>query len=308
MSPFQPDRHFTYWFKVLNFVFLCFCLMVLVRAQGAQKNNDTSHVYRPNDMVQIPAGKYLMGSPTGATSERPEHTVSIACFWMDKYDVTVADFQRFVDATHYQTEAEKLGKAIVYQPDSDVSNDVIGANWRHPDGSASIPQPDEPVCQITWNDAVAFAKWADKRLPTEAEWEYAARGGLRGCKYPWGNDLLPDGKFYCNISGSRDGYVRRSPVGKFPPNKYQLYDMAGNVWQRCSDFYDEHYYANSPATDPSGPSEGRYKVRRGGSWICGRLCNGQQVATRGFDTPDTASNICGFRCCRSTAPVHESKK
>ena len=232
----------------------------------------------------------------GPKNEQPPHSVSITPFWIDKTLVTNAAFERFVRATGYKTDAEKRGGSLVYLYNSSAPQKGIGADWRHPEGPDSTVLPSEPVCQVSWNDANAFAKWAGKRLPTEAEWEYAARGGLTCKTFPWGNDMSPGGRTVANIMGDADGYKYRSPVRSFPPNGYGLYDMAGNVWQLCSDFYADDYYSSSPNTAPAGPPAGQAgHVLRGGSWYCGGgRCQGFFVASRGYVPADMATNNQGF--------------
>lgn len=248
------------------------------------------------NMVLILGGTFRMGTADATAVKSPVHTVELKAFWIDTNDVTVADFARFVQATGYVTEAEKQGRADVFLAGVDESKEVAGAYWRHPEGPTSSPDLHAPVCQVSWNDAVAYAKWAGKRLPTEAEWEYAACGGLEGKTYWWGDELTPEGKHFANISGDQDGYKGRAPVGKFPPNGYGLYDMAGNVWQWCADYHDPDYYAVSPKQNPMGPEKGYNRIMRGGSWICGRLCFGHRVATRGYANSKAAMNNIGFRC------------
>ena len=192
----------------------------------------------PTGMVLIEGGAFRMGSEDGSPHEAPVHQVAVRSFWMDKNEVAIAEFARFVKATGYKTEAEKFGWSGIFDLKSRQWSKSDGANWRHPDGPKFTPKPDEPVTQVSWNDAVAYAKWAKKRLPSEAEWEYAARGGLAGKEYAWGDQLRPGGKVVANWwQGSfpaentlEDGYVGRAPAGKFPPNGYGLFNMSGNVW------------------------------------------------------------------------------
>ena len=186
-----------------------------------------------------------------------------------------------------------------------------GADWRHPDGPKSEAKPDEPVCQVSWNDAGAFAKWAGKRLPTESEWEFAARGGLAGKAFAWGDESRPQGKLLANWwqgvfperNSAEDGYLRRAPIGKFPANGYGLSDMVGNVWEWCDDWYADDYYRRSPRDKPRGPEKSSIdppeRVLRGGSWLCAdNYCTNYRPAARMHSTPDTGLNNLGFRCVR----------
>lgn len=310
----------------------------------------------PEGMVWIPGGEFSMGSkdaPTtlcgladGTRDAEPAHRVYVDGFWMDRTDVTNAQFARFVQATGYVTVAEQNPSAndfpsappselvpgsLVFTPTSHpVPLDNIlnwwryqkGANWRHPEGPTSsiVGKEDDPVVQVAYDDAVAYAKWAGKRLPTEAEWEFAARGGLSGKIYAWGDQMLVNGKWMANTwQGSfpdhdtgADGYIGLAPVAKFPPNGYGLYDMAGNVWQWCSDWYRADYYAQlaakgKVARNPQGPDfsldpaepESPKRVQRGGSFLCtAYYCSGYLVGTRGKEEPSSAANHVGFRCVR----------
>jgi formylglycine-generating enzyme required for sulfatase activity len=239
--------------------------------------------------------------------ERPAHEVTVGSFLIDSREVTVGEFSRFVEATGYRTEAERFGWSGVFDAAAGEWAKVDGADWRHPDGPASSAAPEEPVTQVSWNDARAFAEWAGKRLPTEAEWEYAARGGLAGKKYSWGDELRPAGRPAANWwqgefparDAAEDGFAGRAPVGSFAPNGYGLYDTGGNVWEWCSDWFAADYYGQSPATDPRGPTGGEERVIRGGSWMCSEnYCTNYRVAGRGHTAPDTGLNNLGFRCAR----------
>jgi formylglycine-generating enzyme len=311
----------------------------------------------PEGMSWIPGGEFSMGAldpPAaeqvamhGAEDARPIHRVYVDGFWMDKTDVTNEEFARFVKATDYVTVAERkpaaedfpgaplenlvAGSVVFSPPDHPVPlNDhfqwwsyVKGANWRHPEGPKSNIKGREkyPVVQVAYPDALAYAKWAGKRLPTEAEWEFAARGGLAGKRYPWGDEFQPSAKWMANTyqghfpvsDTGADGYVGISPVVQFPPNDYGLYDMAGNVWQWTSDWYRPDYYQqlaeaggvarnpHGPDTpfDPSEPNEQK-KVHRGGSFLCtDQYCSRYVVGTRGKGEISTATNHLGFRCVRS---------
>lgn len=258
-------------------------------------------------MELIRAGRFLMGAADGLPVEAPVHELSVKDFLIDRHAVTVAEFGEFVRATAYTTEAEKLGWSGAFDMQAGSWKRVDGADWRHPDGPASSASSREPVTQVSWNDASAYAKWAKKRLPTEAEFEYAARGGLAGKRYSWGDELTRDGKYQANWWQGRfpdrnlgsDGFIGRAPVGSFPANGYGLYDMTGNVWEWCADWFAEDYYRVSPAADPRGPSSGGHRVIRGGSWLCSEnYCTGYRVAARNHTAPDTGLNNLGFRCVK----------
>jgi formylglycine-generating enzyme required for sulfatase activity len=261
----------------------------------------------PPGMVRVAGRTFLMGSDDGMADEAPAHRVAVAAFWIDAREVTVAEFARFVAATGYVTDAERFGWSEVFDRAAGEWRRADGADWRHPDGPASAAAPAEPVTQVSWNDAGRFAAWAGKRLPTEAEFECAARGGLEGKAYAWGDDLEPSGRppanwwqgeFPARDTGA-DGFAGRAPVGSFPPNGYGLYDMTGNVWEWCADWFGEGYYAVSPAGSPRGPAAGEERVIRGGSWMCAaNYCRGYRVAARSHATPDSGMNNLGFRCAR----------
>lgn len=293
-----------------------------------------------NGMIWVPGGTFAMGSDEFADA-RPVHPVSLNGFWMDEHEVTNAQFAAFVKATGYQTIAERPldssmypgvpadqlvpGSAVFTPPNTDVSLDnplqwwkyVPGANWQHPLGPASTitGHENDPVVHISYDDALAYAKWAGKRLPTEAEWEFAAWGGTQDQPYYWGNELTPHHKWVANIhqghfpqtNTADDGFVGVAPVKSFPANRYGLYDMEGNVWEWCQDLYRPDYYSHSPATDPQGPSDsfdpdepGAVKrVQRGGSFLCSdQYCVRYKAGSRGKGEVSSASNNLGFRCVR----------
>jgi formylglycine-generating enzyme len=301
----------------------------------------------PDDMVLLAGGTFEMGSNEFegngpivcevvchvANETLPIHTVELDPFWIDRTPVTNAQFKRFVKATGYVTQAEQSldGQppgSIVFTPPAEMPPNlqdvrqwwryVPGADWRHPDGPASNLDglDNYPVVHISWFDAQAYAKWAGKRLPTEAEFEYAARGGLVQKRFVWGDDLKPEGRCMANIWQGRfpidntkeDGWYGTSPIKTFPANGYGLYDLSGNVWQWCADWYDPTYYADSPRKNPPGPLAGYdpaeanmpKRVQRGGSFLCcDSYCKGYMPGSRGKGDPVSASNHVGFRCVRS---------
>jgi formylglycine-generating enzyme len=272
--------------------------------QTAAANSSASQASHAG-MVLIAGGSFLMGTDEGFPFEGPAHEVSLKPFWMDTHEVTVAEFARFIAATGYQTEAEKDGWSSAFDAEAGEWRKLSAADWHHPDGLARESAAQEPVTQISWNDAVAYAAWAGKRLPTEAEWEYAARGGLAEKRYAWGDDLKPGGKYLANWwqgefprrNTAEDGYAGRAAVGRFPPNGYGLYDMTGNVWEWCSDWFGKSYYHTAPGDNPQGPATGKQRVIRGGSWTCSEnYCQGFRVAARSHADSDTGLNNLGFRC------------
>jgi formylglycine-generating enzyme len=308
----------------------------------------------PAGMVWVPGGEFSMGAADApdmngvgmkATEDsRPIHRVYVDGFWMDKTDVTNEEFARFVKATGYVTIAELTPTAEDFPgapPENLVAGGVVfsppdhavplvdhyqwwsylkGANWRHPEGPKSDIKGREkyPVVQVAYPDALAYAKWAGKRLPTEAEWEFAARGGLSGKPYVWGEEFRPNGKWMANThqgmfpvkDTGEDGHIGIAAVAQYPPNGYGLFDMAGNVWQWTSDWYRPDYYqqlatARSVARNPQGPDSPldpaepteKKKVHRGGSFLCtDQYCSRYMVGTRGKGEISTGTNHLGFRC------------
>lgn len=269
----------------------------------------------------VPGGMLLMGDPRGFAHESPVHEVRIDSFYLDIDEVTNDQFTKFVQATGYKTEAELWGWSFAFRPDRRDPERVVeaewwakveGADWRHPAGPESSidGQGNLPVVQVSWHDAAAYAKWAGKRLPTEAEYEYAARGGLVQATYPWGEGFDPLGKPMANTwdgtfplqDAGLDGFQELATAGSFPPNAYGLRDMAGNVWEWCSDWYHPEYYRESEQRNPKGPTEGTEKILRGGSWLCApNYCVGYRVAHRNKATPDSAWDHTGFRCALALA-------
>ena len=302
----------------------------------------------PNGMVWIPDGEFSMGSDEPSFGDaRPWHQVYVDGFWMDQTEVTDAQFEQFTKATHYVTIAERPPRAEDYPgapPENLVAGSVVftppdhpvllnnhyqwwgyvpGANWRHPTGPGSdlTGKEQHPVVHIAYDDAFAYCKWAGKRLPTEAEFERAARGGLARKAYDWGDEFQSDGKFMANTfqghfpndNSGADGYLGTAPVGSFPANGYGLYDIAGNVWEWISDWYRPDYYATLAAAggvarNPQGPADSfdpsepgtKKRVQRGGSFLCtDQYCKRYMPGGRGKGEPDTGTNHLGFRCVKS---------
>lgn len=319
------------------------------------ENKISKGIRIPPEMVLIPGGTFSMGAPdpVGMTDggndpmpdSRPVHRVYVDGFLMDEHEVTNAEFEKFVKATGYITSAEKkpsaddlpgvdpslltAGSVVFKAPGNPVPLDnelrwwtyEKGADWKHPEGPSSniIGKENHPVVHITWEDANAYAKWAGKRLPTEAEWEFASRGGLTGNMFAWGNNFRPEGKWMANSfqgsfpdkNSAEDGFTGTAPVKQFAPNGYGLYDMSGNVWEWCSDYYHVNYYnelkEKGTAKNPAGPSESYdpfepgtlKKVQRGGSFLCtDQYCTRYMMGTRGKGEWKTSANHVGFRCVK----------
>ena len=297
------------------------------------------------DMVWIPGGIFLMGSDHHYPEEAPAHQVTVDGFWIDRHTVTNAEFARFVHKTGHVTLAEQAADPAAYpgaQPELLVPASTVfrspgrpvdlgdpynwwtyvpGADWRHPQGPASSikKKPDHPVVHVAWADVQAYAAWAGKELPTEAEWERAARGGLEGATYAWGDELNPGGRWMANTWQGEfptenlklDGYTGTAPVGRFPANGYGLVDMIGNVWEWTSDWYQAHRElvhacctphnpgGGSPehSTDPSDPAAIGRRVMKGGSHLCApNYCRRYRPAARMAQAVDTSTSHLGFRC------------
>lgn len=253
-------------------------------------------------LLYVPAGEFEMGTEDGEGDEQPVHTVYLDAYWMYETEVTNAQFAQFVAETSYRTDAEHSGLSRVW---TGVRwNKMDGAYWEHPTGPSSNLNglEDYPVIHVSWNDAVAYCVWAGVRLPTEAEWEKAARG-TDGRTYPWGDTW---NWLYSNSSRAGDGVygdtAPLAPVGSYPggASPYGLLDMTGNVWEWVADRYDSNYYSNSPASNPQGPSSGEYRVLRGSSWYDSTFA--LLSAFRLSHSPSTTSDDFGFRCASSTAP------
>jgi formylglycine-generating enzyme required for sulfatase activity len=306
-------------------------------------------------MVWIPGGVTIMGSDTGIPDEEPPHPVALDGFWMDPTEVTNRQFQEFVEATDYVTLAEKKPELRSIQQGSGLEDVTIldefnqpgsicsrplksradidqqlgayswwqyvpGANWKHPEGPGSdiSDRMDHPVVHVSWIDAMEYCKWRGATLPTEAQWEYAARGGSDGNFYPWGNLQNPNGEWKQNIwqgtfpitDTGADGFTTTAPVKSFESNGYGLYDMSGNVWEWCADFYQPDYYAVSPPRNPPGPDSSFdpqepgiiKRVQRGGSFMCSdQYCIGYRVSARMKGEEDTGAFHTGFRCVVNVA-------
>ena len=340
----------------MRFSIVLFLVLALACNQNApanKANTSAGSSSATTGMVLLPGGVLQMGGDNAQAdqNEFPKHAVRVDSFWMDATEVTNRQFQEFVEATGYITVAERpvnwaemaqtlppdtpkppdsllQAGALVFHPTTQPVplNDVsqwwywtIGANWRQPEGPGSSikDKMDHPVVQIAWEDAEAYARWAGKRLPTEAEWEWAARGGLENAVYPWGNEAVETGTPKANFwqglfpyqNSLKDGYFNTAPVGSFPPNGYGLYDMAGNVWEWCSDWLDPGFYQKPEAAQANtgGPARGfnpamplqQEKVMRGGSFLCNDdYCSGYRNARRMGSSPDSGFSHTGFRCVR----------
>lgn len=325
------------------------------RAVAGSTGEIKTQPFSNEGMKWIPGGSFLMGAvdELAKPDEQPQHLVKLDGFWMDETEVTNAQFRKFVESTGYITTAEKdvdweelkkqlpgntprpadsllKASSLVFTPPShpvglhDASQWWTwkkGANWKHPQGPGSdiTGKDDHPVVHISWDDAQAYCKWAGKRLPTEAEWEYAARGGQDAQLYPWGNEDVEQGKPKANTwqgsfpsaNTNQDGFYKSSPVKTFAPNPYGLYDMAGNVWEWCSDWYDANHYSkqkNPIPFNPLGPERSNdpmepgmpKKIIRGGSFMChASYCRGYRLTSRMKASPDTGLEHTGFRAVRN---------
>lgn len=304
------------------------CCAASRHATGTSRKENISPVKAgcTRDMIRLPGGSFLMGTDDEegfpADGEGPVREVSVSSIFIDETTVTNRQFDDFIQDTGYQTDAEHYGWSFVFygllsekmrasHPQVAVQTPwwcaIAGATWCHPEGPESHVRErmDHPVVHVSWNDAMAYCTWAGKRLPTEAEWEYAARGGLVQKKFPWGDELTPDGHHHCNIwqgtfpdyNSMEDGFLGTAPAKSFPPNGFGLYNLAGNVWEWCQDWFSQDFHRTEPRDHPQGPPQGATKVIRGGSFLCHySYCNRYRVAARSSNTIDSSSSNMGFRC------------
>ncbi|MFM8560552.1 MAG: formylglycine-generating enzyme family protein [Solirubrobacterales bacterium] len=278
-------------------------------------------------LIELDGGSFLMGNPRGdgypQDGEEPVREVTLSPFAIGSAPVTNREFGAFADQTGHVTEAERAGWSFVFtmflpedfEPTRAIERapwwrQVFGAQWRHPEGPQSglDGREEHPVTHVSWNDAAAYCAWAGGRLPTEAEWEFAARGGLSGAPFPWGDELEPGGRHMMNVfqgefpavNSCADGWAGTSPVGTYDPNGFGLVDTTGNVWEWCSDRFNANTYREGPSSDPQGPAAGDPRVVRGGSYLChASYCGRYRVDARSSNTPDSTSGNTGFRLVAS---------
>ncbi len=280
-------------------------------------------------MIKLDGGRFLMGTDSidgfPADGEGPVREVTLDGFYLDTAPVTNEQFAEFVRKTGYQTESDRFGWSFVFHkhiaPEelprlvenrvrgADWWCKVNGANWERPEGPDShiASRARHPVVHVSGNDALAYCEWAGKRLPTEAEWEYAARGGLEQKDFPWGDELTPEGRHLCNIwqgdfpnrDTAEDGYSAPAPVDAFPANGYGFQTITGNTWEWCGDWFHPSFHLTASRKNPVGPPGGTHKVIKGGSYLChASYCNRYRVAARTSNTPDSSTTNIGFRCAR----------
>lgn len=287
-------------------------LVALKHASGAGAPTESAPS-APAGMVSVPAGNFWMGKNQALDpADGPVHEVYVDAFWIDRFETTAGQFAEFVRATNYKTSAEVQGWGFVFEPKQGRFVPKRGVTWRNPLGEGASGRDDDPVLQVSWDDATAYAKWAGKRLPTEAEWEYAARGEWIDASYPWGYELAPNGKYQANSwqgtyaqgDGGQDGYRGPAPVGKYPPNGLGVSDMLGNAAEWCSDWFDPEYYRRSPIDRPTGAPSGTLRVYRGGSWVStDSAAPAFTVYGRGALAPNACLPTVGFRCVLSASNV-----
>jgi len=279
-------------------------------------------------MILLEGGSFLMGTDDSegfaADGEGPVRRVTLDPFWIDGVAVTNERFAVFASETEHVTDAERYGWSFVFAgllPDEFPETravaqtpwwrQVFGAEWRHPEGPQSDLEGrlDHPVVHVSWSDSVAFCEWAGLRLPSEAEWEFAARGGLEQKRFPWGDEREPGGEHRMNVwqgtfpteNTLADGYLGTCPADAFPANGYGLHNTSGNVWEWCADWFDPsfHVAVDAPRENPTGPPTGQAKVTRGGSYLChDSYCNRYRVAARNSNEPHDSTGNLGFRCAR----------
>lgn len=283
----------------------------------------------PRGMVLVAAGRFMMGSDDPDTfradGEGPTREVDVRDFWTDRCAVSNAQYATFVKATGYVTDAERYGWSFVFEgflsgkrrnrprvPAAPWWVGTSGAFWRCPEGPGSSigDRQNHPVVHVSWNDALAYCRWRGVRLPTEAEWEKAARGGHHGHRFPWGDELTLAGRHMCNTwqgtfpryNSVADGYAGTAPVTAYRPNGYGLYNVCGNVWEWCSDNWSTDWHASNRSesrVDPAGPPSGTERVIKGGSYLCHEsYCNRYRLSARSHNTPDSTTGHMGFRCAR----------
>jgi formylglycine-generating enzyme len=285
----------------------------------------------PATLVEIVAATFRMGDNSiwayRGDGESPVHEVELTAFLIDRFAVANSEFAKFVDATGWRTDAERYGWSFVFAgllpDDFPVTRAVVGAewwrqvmhaNWRQPEGPHSdlTGREDHPVVHVSWNDANAFCRWTGTRLPTEAEWECAARGRIQDHPFPWGDDLEPDGEHRMNVFQGRfpdentgaDGFQATAPIDAYEPNGFGLYNLTGNVWEWCGDWLDVDYYGRSPRRNPGGPETGTTRVQRGGSYLCHEsYCRRYRVSARFGSEPDSSTGNLGFRVAADAAPA-----
>lgn len=278
-------------------------------------------------LIRLAGGEFVMGTDGAygypADGEGPAHAVTLSPFEISATAVSNAEFKAFVDATGFLTEAERFKTSFVFggllPDDFPPTRGVVEApwwrevelaDWAHPEGPQSDLRDrlDHPVVHVSWNDAVAYCEWTRTRLPTEAEWEFAARGGISQQRFPWGEELEPGGEHRMNVfqgvfpgeNSVADGFAGTAPVDAFAPNGFGLHNTTGNVWEWCADWFERGYYARSEDADPKGPETGAARVTRGGSYLChASYCNRYRVDARSGNSPDSSTGNTGFRVARS---------